>query len=54
MEACPSCSETILGLTPSPSSNVAQVYLRSWKRVVEGTPARSSIRLNERLRSWRD
>ena len=37
-------------VTPSPSSNVAQVCLRSWKRVVEGTPAHSLIRLNERLR----
>jgi hypothetical protein len=32
-EACPSISETILGFTSLPSSSVAQVWRRSWKRI---------------------
>ena len=33
MEACPSISETILGLTFLDRSSVAQVCRRSWKRM---------------------
>ena len=32
MEAWPSISETTFALTPSPSSSVAHVWRRSWKR----------------------
>lgn len=39
--ACPSISETIFGWTPLVSSSVAQVCLRSWKRM-SGRPARRS------------
>lgn len=39
--ACPSISETIFGWTPLVNSSVAQVCLRSWKRM-SGRPARRS------------
>src|SRR4028118_908066 len=38
---CPSISETIFGWTPFVSNRVAQVCLRSWKRM-SGSPARLS------------
>jgi hypothetical protein len=41
MVACPSISETILGLTFLYSSNVAHVCRRSWNRMA-GSPAFSS------------
>src|ERR671933_1658904 len=50
MEAWPSISETTFALTLSPSSSVAQVWRRSWKRRSSRTPARALIRLKERLR----
>jgi hypothetical protein len=48
-EACPSISETILGLTSLPSSSVAHVCRRSWKRIGR-SPASLSSGLKERLR----
>jgi hypothetical protein len=49
MEACPSISETTLGLTSFESSSVAQVWRRSWKRI-GGRPAFFRSGLKERLR----
>jgi hypothetical protein len=48
MEECPSISETILGFTLRERSSVAQVCLRSWKRI-SGSPARLSSSLKERF-----
>jgi hypothetical protein len=50
MVACPSISETILGLTFLDSKSVAQVCLRSWKRVSAESPAHLRSRAKERLR----
>jgi hypothetical protein len=47
MVACPSISETILGLTFLDSSSVAHVCRRSWKRIF-GSPAR----LSRGLKRW--
>ena len=50
-EACPNISETTLGLMFLPSSSVAQVWRRSWKRIGR-SPARLSRGLKERLRRF--
>ena len=50
MVACPSISETILGLTFLDSSRVAHVCRRSWNRVSGGSPALRRSLANERLR----
>jgi hypothetical protein len=51
-EAWPSISDTTFALTPSPSSNVAHVCLRSWKRRSSRTPERALMRLKDRLRRF--
>lgn len=51
MEACPSISETTLGLTALESSKVAQVWRRSWKRIGL-SPALFRSGLKERLRKF--
>ena len=51
MVACPSISETILGLTFRDSNRVAHVWRRSWKRTPRPeSPARFKSRAKERLR----
>jgi hypothetical protein len=51
IEECPSISETTLAFTSRPSSSVAHVWRRSWKRI-SGSPARFRSGLKERLRRF--
>ena len=43
MEAWSSISETTFALTPSPSSSVAHVWRRSWKRRSSRMPMRQAM-----------
>ena len=45
MEEYPSIPETIFGWTPLVRRSVAQVCLRSWKRVFGVTPRPASVRV---------